>query len=290
MRSVTDFRLPDQTHIGYAHLNTANLARSLGFYADKLGFQQIGNEDDTVVLSADGHTPHILLTEHTDWKPKPARSTGLYHVAIRLPSRESLARTFKRLVSFRYPFGGFSDHLVSEALYLNDPDGNGLELYRDRPRDQWKYVDNHVQMTLEALDVEKLLREADDSSWTGIDPATDIGHVHLHIADLEQAKAFYVDLLGFELSVDWRGQGVIFVAAGGYHHHIGLNIWAGQQPQPPQTLGLRSFTINVPDAATLDRLRERFHAAAVKVEEQLDHSLLVHDPVGNAVVLVNENS
>ncbi|MBA3869875.1 MAG: VOC family protein [Anaerolineae bacterium] len=284
---MNDFRLPAQTHIGYAHLNTANLARSLSFYADKMGFQQIGHDGDTVTLSADGHTPHILLTEQPTWKPKP-RSTGLYHVAIRLPNRESLARVFKRLVSFSYPFGGFSDHLVSEALYLNDPDGNGLELYCDRPRDEWQYVDGQVQMSLGALDVDKLLREADDTPWTAIDPATDIGHVHLHIADLQQAKAFYADLLGFELSVDWTGQGVIFVAAGGYHHHIGLNIWGGQQPQPPETLGLRSFSINVPDADTLNQLCERLHAAAVKVEKQVDDSLLVHDPVGNAVMLVNK--
>jgi catechol 2,3-dioxygenase len=286
---MNDFCLPPQTHIGYAHLTTANLARSLNFYTDKLGFQQIGHSDDVVTLSADGHTPHILLTEHPDWKAKPARSTGLYHVAIRLPNRQALARTFKRLVNVKYPFGGFSDHLVSEALYLNDPDGNGLELYRDRPRDEWKYVDGRVQMSLEALDFEKLLGEADDTAWTGIDPATDIGHIHLHIADLEQAKAFYVDLLGFELSVDWKSQGVIFVAAGGYHHHIGLNIWGGTQPQPPQTLGLQCFSINVPDAATLDHLCERLHAAAVKVEKQADDSLLIHDPVGNALVLTHKS-
>jgi catechol 2,3-dioxygenase len=286
---MNDFCLPPQTHIGYAHLTTANLARSLTFYADKLGFQQIGNTDDAVTLSANGHTPHILLTEHPDWKAKPARSTGLYHVAIRLPNRQLLARTFKHLVSVKYPFSGFSDHLVSEALYLNDPDGNGLEFYSDRPRDQWKYVDGRVQMSLEALDIESLRREADDSAWTGIDPATDIGHVHLSIPDLEQARAFYVDLMGFKLAVDWSSQGAIFVAAGDYHHHVGLNIWGGTQPQPPQTLGLESFSVVVPDTATLDHLCERFHAAAVKVEKQAEGGLLVRDPFGNAIVLTNKN-
>jgi catechol 2,3-dioxygenase len=286
---MNDFHLPSQTHIGYAHLTTANLTRSLNFYADKMGFQQIGTDDEAVTLSADGQTPHILLTEHSDWKPKPARSTGLYHVAIRLPSRAALAQTFKQLVGFGYPFTGFSDHLVSEALYLNDPDGNGLELYRDRPRDEWQYVDNQVQMTLDALDAEKLLREAEDSAWHPIDTTTDIGHVHLHVADLKQAQAFYVDVLGFDLAVDWSIHGAIFVSAGGYHHHIGLNIWAGRQPQPPQTLGLRSFTINVPDAATLDQVRERLQQAAVTVEEQADHRLWVRDPVGNALLLVYQN-
>ena len=286
---MNNFRLPAQTHIGYAHLLTANLARSLDFYGEKMGFKQIGKEGDTVTLSADGHTPHILLTEHKDWKPKPSRSTGLYHVAIRLPSRAALSRLFARLVSFRYPFGGFSDHAVSEALYLNDPDGNGLELYRDRPRDQWKYEGTQVQMTTVALDVEKLLREADDAPWTGIDPATDIGHVHLHVANLKQAEAFYIDLLGMDMASDWSGHGAIFVSAGGYHHHIGLNVWAGQQPQPAHTLGLQTFTLTVPDATALAELRERFTQAAVTVEEQADHSLVVHDPVGNVITLVNSN-
>jgi catechol 2,3-dioxygenase len=286
---MNDFHLPPQTHIGYANLYTANLARALDFYGDKMGFQQIGSDDDTVMLSADGHTPHILLTERKGWKAKPARSTGLYHVAILLPGRAALARLFKRLVSLRYPFGGFSDHAVSEALYLNDPDGNGLELYRDRPREQWKYIGNQVYITTEALDVEKLLKEGDDSNWTGIDPAAIIGHVHVHVADLEQARAFYMDVLGLELAADLSNQGVMFVAAGGYHHHIGFNIWAGQQRQPPQTLGLRLFTLNVPDAETLDQLRERLYSAAVTVEAQPDHSLLVHDPVGNAIKLVKDN-
>jgi len=287
---MNNFRLPPQTHIGYANLYTANLTRSLDFYVGKMGFHQIGSADDTVTLSADGHTAHILLTERKGWKPKPTRSTGLYHVAILLPSRASLARLFKRLVNLRYPFGGFSDHLVSEALYLDDPDGNGLELYRDRPRNEWRYVNGQVQIGTEPLDVTKLLSEGDDSGWSGVDAATKIGHVHLHVADLAQAKTFYADLLGLPVSIDYSVNGAMFVAAGYYHHHIGFNIWAGTQPQPPQTLGLREFSLVVPDTGTLDSVRERFDQAGVRVESQPNHSLLVHDSVGNAVRLVKDQT
>ena len=285
---MNSFTLPAQTHIGYAHLNTADLSRSLDFYGEKMGFQRLADEDGTAVLSADGTTPHIKLTEHRDWLPKPQRSTGLYHVAIRVPNRQALANLFGRLVSQRYPFGGFSDHLVSEALYLDDPDGNGLELYHDRPRSQWTYLDNkQVKMSTLALDVEKLLGEANLEGWSGIDKGTDIGHVHLHIADLKQARAFYVDLLGLEIASDWSSNGALFVSAGGYHHHLGLNIWAGSQRQPPGTLGLREYTLVIPGADAFGQLQTRLNEAGVKAEPQPDNSLLIHDQVGNVTRLVN---
>lgn len=279
------FRLPAVTHIGFAHLYTADRQRALDFYGEQMGFKVTRQEGDVTTLSADGATPHILLTERKGWKPKPARSTGLYHVAIRLPDRNQLARLFRRLLTFRYPFGGFSDHAVSEALYLNDPDGNGLELYRDRPRDQWTRVGDQVQMTTAPLDVENLLAEADDFTWTGIDPATDIGHVHLHVSDLSGAKAFYVGVLGMDVAADWSDHGALFVSAGGYHHHIGLNIWAGSQRQPAGTLGLRSYSLQLPDEASREMLAGRLAEAGYTPEPQDDGSLLVHDMDGNAIEL-----
>lgn len=286
---MTAFHLPAQTHIGYAHLYTADLSQSLDFYETKVGFQRLQAEADAVVLSADGRTPHLKLTEHRDWQPKPQRSTGLYHVAIRLPSRQALANLFSRLVAFQVPFGGFSDHAVSEALYLDDPDGNGLELYRDRPRSEWQYNGTQVHMTTVALDVGKLLSEAENTAWNGLDTGTDIGHVHLHVADLKQAKAFYVDLLGLDIASDWSGHGALFVSAGGYHHHLGLNIWAGQQRQPAKTLGLRHFSLQIPDASAFAELRQRLAAANVQMEPQPDDSLIVYDQVGNATRLINSH-
>ena len=282
---MTRYQLPAHTQIGYANLYTADMKRTLHFYGEQMGFKIIGQEAAETVLSANGVTPHILLTEQRDWLPKPAHSTGLYHVAIRLPDRRQLARLFGRLLTFRYPFGGFSDHAVSEALYLSDPDGNGLELYRDRPREDWRWDGDQVYMTTESLDLEDLLAEADDAPWDGIDPATDIGHVHLHVSDLSSAKAFYVDLLGMDIASDWRSHGALFLSAGKYHHHVGLNIWAGNQRQPAGTLGLRSYSLQLPDAASRDELAARLGAAGYLAETQADGSLMVHDMDGNAIVL-----
>lgn len=278
--------LPPDTHIGSAHLRTADLRRSLAFYGDLIGFRLLSRDNGTAVLSADGQTPHLRLSEHPGWQPKPRRSVGLYHVAIRLPSRVELARLFRRMVEARVPFGGFSDHAVSEALYLDDPDGNGLELYRDRPRDQWPRLDDRIQMTTEALDVHQLLAEGESPSWTGIHPQTDIGHVHLHVSDLERARAFYGDILGLELMADWSGHGALFMAAGGYHHHLGLNIWAGSQPQPPRTLGLAAFSLVIPDRAAWTRLGDSLRAAQRPLSQSDERSLTTCDQDGNTVELI----
>lgn len=284
---MNDYKLPDATHIGDAHFIVADMKRALDFYVDKLGFSPLRQEGNLAVLSADHVTPHILLTEQRGAGPKPQRSTGLYHVAIRFPNRTALARAFRQLLSLRYPFGGFSDHTVSEALYLADPDGNGLEMYVDRPRETWPHNGDQVVMTTEPLDVDDLLAQADQDSspWNGVDPKTDIGHVHLHVSDLKKAKAFYVDLLGLDIASDWSGNGAIFVSAGGYHHHIGLNIWAGKNPPPPNVVGLRSFQLVIPDEAALNQLIARLENAGISVERLSSGRALTHDFDSNAVEL-----
>lgn len=279
--------LPAATHIGSVNLYTADKSRSLDFYRDQLGFGEIGRDGDLTVLSANGETPHILLTEHKGAQPKPRRTTGLYHVAIRYPSRNALARAFRRLALAQYPFGGFSDHAVSEALYLDDPDGNGLEMYVDRPRDQWPMAGGGVAMVTEPLDLDDLLAQADDSTWVGTDPDTDIGHVHLHVSDLNVARHFYVGLIGLEVMQDMGIHGALFVAAGGYHHHLGLNIWAGKARQPANTLGIKDFEIVIPEAEGWDAAVGRLRAADVTVEIDGGRALL-QDVDGNHIVLVNE--
>ncbi len=232
---MTKFSLPAEAHIGQVHLQVSDLARALAFYSSLLGFRQAGKAGGSVLLSATGRAPcHIVLTEIPDARRKPARTTGLYHVALRYPSRLALARAFRRLVDYDWPFQGFADHLVSEALYLADPDGNGLELYVDRPRDQWQRRNGQLEMATDPLDVNALLAEADADAtpWTGVYPETDVGHVHLHVSDLTRAEAFYSDLLG--LDVTQRGYpGALFLSAGGYHHHLGVNVWAGAGAPPP---------------------------------------------------------
>ncbi len=276
-------RLPDATHIGYAHLQVRHLPTSLAFYADSVGFHELRREGDTAYLSADGETIHLKLTESPDAPAKPPRTTGLYHVAIRLPSRVDLANLFRRLVMHEVPFQGFSDHLVSEALYLPDPDNNGLELYRDRPREEWQFGNGNIRVRMDTLplNVEALLDDADDRRWAGIAPETDIGHVHLHVSDLANAEAFYSTAAGFDVMV--RGYpGALFVAAGGYHHHIGLNVWAGKLPPPPGAIGLIEYSVVVPDDAGFGALSERLQSAGA-VQETGEGYIVANDQDGNAV-------
>ncbi|WP_376791545.1 VOC family protein [Thermoflexus sp.] len=276
-------------HIGYAHLQVRDLGRALAFYRDLLGFLEIGREGATVLLSATGSPPPLLiLTELRGARPKPPRTTGLYHVAIRVPTRRDLARVFRRLLEHEWPFQGFSDHGVSEALYLPDPDGNGLEIYRDRPRAQWPWQEGRLAMVTKPLDVEDLLGEAIPEPWEGLPSGTDIGHIHLHVADLEEAERFYVGILGLEVTQrDYPG--ARFFAAGGYHHHVGTNIWAGRgaPPPPADAVGLRSFSLVVPDEASWIGIRERALAAGLPVREG-SGVLFLQDPSANRLQVVLE--
>jgi catechol 2,3-dioxygenase len=288
------FRLPADTHIGHVHLQVADLNRSLGFYRDLLGFRLVSLDGPMAMLSATGQAPyHVLLTERPGARRKPPRTTGLYHVAIRYPSRRSLARTLRRLMENEWPFEGFADHKVSEALYLTDPDGNGVELYADRPRDGWLLQGGQVVMATDPIDLQNLLAEvaADTAAWDGADPGTDIGHVHLHVSDLARAEAFYHGLLG--LDVTQRGYpGALFLSAGGYHHHLAVNVWAGVGAPPPplDAAGLVSFALYIPDEETWETLQKRIERAGLETENRRDYgyavSIPIADPAGNGVELL----
>jgi catechol 2,3-dioxygenase len=199
-----------------------------------------------------------------------------------------LARTLRRLAEARWPFQGFSDHGVSEAIYLADADGIGIEIYRDRPRREWPLRNGQLQMVTEPLDVDSLLAEVslDDHPWTGLHPQTRMGHVHLHVANLREAEAFYCGILGFDL-VQRYGGSALFVSAGGYHHHIGLNTWAGvgAPPPPPDSIGLRYITIRLPDDAERDRIVKELQRAGVATQETPE-GWAVRDPSGNGIRLL----
>jgi len=291
----SSFLLPAKTQIGNAHLQVSNVERALSFYKDKLGFKEILRTGDSTLLSANGaHPAQIILSARIDAKPKPPRTTGLFHVAIRYPNRRELAKVFRRLLENEWPFQGFSDHGVSEALYLSDPDGNGVELYTDRRREQWRWQNNQVTMFTEALDVDDLLSEAqeDYSQDFEIHPQTDIGHVHLQVSDLKKAESFYHDLLGFEVT-QRSYPGALFFSAGDYHHHLGANIWAGQgaPSPPPDAAGLLSFSVTVPDQQAIDTLSSRFDSAGFTTEK-INNPLaegsgfFVRDFDGNLVALM----
>lgn len=292
---MNEFRLPEATQIGHVHLQVSDLPRALNFYKELVGFKEISRNRETAILSATGKFPaHILLSALPDAKPKPPHTTGLYHIAIRFPNRRELARVFHRLIENRWSFQGFADHLVSEALYLADPDNNGVELYTDRPSEQWRWRNGAVEMATDPLDVENLLREVEKDSmpWEGVHPGTDIGHVHLHVSDLQKAEAFYHNVLGFDVT-QRSYPGALFVSAGGYHHHLGLNIWAGKgapSPSRPCGIGLLSFSISLPDLDTLQILKERLRAADFSVEERSasvgQSIILTRDQDGNGVEIM----
>lgn len=273
-----------ETTIGLARLTTADRRRALAFYADILGLTPDQHPDGTTVLRA-GHRPLLILNEQPDAQPRPSRTTGLYHAAMLLPTRRDLARTLRRLAETGYPLTGASDHRVSEALYLDDPDGNGLELYADRPRDTWPTAGAEVRMTVDPLDIDNLLAELDHTPWTGLSSGTTLGHMHVHVNDLRSAERFYVNLIGFTIMQRFGGS-ALFVAAGGYHHHLGLNTWAGigAPPPPPNSIGLEYFTIELPHEAARNAVLERIRSAQYPHEQHPEGTLL-RDPAHNAILL-----
>jgi len=280
------FVLPPETHIGQVELKIAALDRALEFYAGVLGFQVSERNRDEAALSPHGSDmPLIHLQAIPDAKRKPPRTTGLYHAAIRLPDRPALGAMLRRLLEQRYPLQGAADHLVSEAIYLADPDGNGLELYTDRPREKWPQLNGQISMATDPLDAQGLLRDA-SPTWDGIHPATDIGHMHLQVSDLAQAEEFYCDLLGFEVT-QRSYPGALFISAGGYHHHIGLNVWSGlgAPPPPQQAVGLGYFQVAIPDKTARQVVIERVSAVGIDTLAGTNGTLLIRDPDGNQISL-----
>jgi catechol 2,3-dioxygenase len=274
------------TAIGEVQIFVSDLERTLQFYQNGLGFKLLGREGNQAFLGA-GDQRLIVLNERPGAEPAPG-TTGLYHFAVLLPDRKSLARLLYHIAENETPVQGAADHGVSEALYLSDPDDNGIELYRDRRKNDWPMDDlGKLQMGTDELDIDDLILELKKGvqPWQGLPAGTVIGHVHLHVRDLAEAEQFYTKVLGFQIMQRYES-GAIFVSAGGYHHHIGLNTWAGKgAPPPPDTAtGLRWFAIRLPDTAALEAIRGRLQAAGVSFEEQ-EGGILVKDPSQNTMLL-----
>jgi catechol 2,3-dioxygenase len=276
------YRIADATRIGYVHLRVSDLERSLTFYLDVLGFRLVSGGAHTATLSASGRGPGlIVLTARKDAPARPPRSTGLYHFAIRVPGRRALAMVIRHLQEMQWPVQGYADHDVSEAVYLADPDGIGIEVYADRSRDEWPLRNGQVEMVTEPLALDRLMHELETwpGEWEGIDPGTDIGHVHLRVSNLEASREFYQGVAGFDV-MQRDMAGALFMSAGGYHHHIGVNTWATEgAPRPPaDALGLISFGVYVPFPETLRDLRKRLVDAGAPIATEEDGSLRVADP------------
>ena len=284
--------LPAATTVGTVRLTVSELGRSQAFYERVLGLESTPLDDGGVALYAQhgrqaGADPLVQLHGDPSAPALSGRATGLFHLALLFPDRRSIAFALARVAQNRWPLDGASDHLVSEALYLSDPDGNGIELYRDRLRDEWRYRDGQLQMATLPLDLDDVLGELGDATTLQerVPSATRMGHVHLQVSELRETEAFYAGILGFDVVV--RGYpGALFVSAGGYHHHIGLNTWnsAGASPPAPGSVGLRSYDVILPDEASLQVVVDRVRAAGVAVQAQPE-GMLVRDPSGNGVVL-----
>lgn len=272
-------------YVGQVNINVTNLERSITYYRDFMGFKVIEQTNDKAVLSADGKTPLLTLEQPADVLPKEGRSTGLYHFAILLPTRVDLSAFLQHIIKatggqMRL---GASDHYVSEALYFDDPDGNGIEIAHDRPASEWKWADGIVDMATVALDGDSLVAETDEA-WKGMPEDTLMGHIHLHVADLDKTETFYGDGLGF--NVVTRLPGALFTSTNGYHHHIGLNTWNGVGAKAPakNSVGLNWFTLVFPDAATRGEIIEQLKQVGATVKKEQDY-YVTEDPSGNVIQL-----
>jgi catechol 2,3-dioxygenase len=271
--------------MGAVRLAVADLDGARAFYRDAIGLSDLDSRDGIVRLGTNGDALVELVGE-PGAPPRPRGTSGLFHLAIVVPTRADLARAIQRVAQAGRRLTGASDHLVSEALYLNDPEGNGIELYRDRPRDEWPVRDGVLQMDTLPLDLDGVLGELRrEDADAGMPSGTRMGHVHLNVGDLAAAEAFYSGALGFDVMV--RGYpGALFVSAGGYHHHLGLNTWAGEGAPPPPagSLGLRQFAIELPGPDQLAVEEGRLREAGFEPVRD-DDVVRVTDPSGNRVLL-----
>jgi catechol 2,3-dioxygenase len=276
------------TSMGAVRLTVADLDGMRDFYRDAIGLAELEQHDGIVRLGTDDAAgrPIVELVGDPDAPPRPRGTSGLFHQAILVPTRADLARALQRVAEADWRLSGASDHLVSEALYLSDPEGNGIELYRDRPQEEWPVRDGVLQMDSLPLDLDGVLGELSrEHAGKGMPAGTRIGHVHLNVGDLTAAEAFYSGALGFDITV--RGYpGALFVSAGGYHHHLGLNTWAGEGAPPPPSgsRGLSQFEVRLPGTDQLAAEENRLREAGFDPDREGDQ-VSVTDPSGNRVIL-----
>jgi catechol 2,3-dioxygenase len=291
----TEFSIHPATLIGHVSLTVANLENQIAFYQQVLGFQLHWREGNKAGLGAGG-ADLLRLTEEPNVR-KYQRVTGLYHFAVLFPNRRKLARAIARLFALKYP-NYPTDHIMTKSTYLDDAEGNGIELYTESPEDgTWsmtngtfeaRRADGTISNGREPLDVDALFShlKEDDRLDISIPPETRIGHMHLHVRNVDEAVDFYHGLIGFDVMGVAKPFGVAFVSAGGYHHHVGLNTWQGEgaPPPPADAVGLRHFTVELPNQQALDEVVARIDKAGIP-SNQTDDGLLVHDPSQNGVIL-----
>jgi catechol 2,3-dioxygenase len=281
------FHQEPNIYVSEVTIKVKDLVRAVTFYEEIIGLRVLGRSAERVALTANGITPLVTLEQPADVIPLAGRYSGLYHFAILLPARTDLAVFLRHLIQTGYPFGA-ADHYVSEALYITDPDGNGIEIYWDRPSTEWKWENGLVEMATLQLDAQGILAES-DAPWKGLQAGTIMGHIHLHVGNLKQAEQFYNHALGFK-TVAYYPQAA-FMSTGAYHHHIAVNTWQGVgAPTPPNNMaGLKEYTLVFPDEAAIRSVisqLEQFGASVMKVSDGYTTS----DPAGNQIRLVINRS
>jgi catechol 2,3-dioxygenase len=284
------FKIDSSMKIGYVSLNVSNLSRSLDFYQSILGFKAVTRPSSgKALLSIDGNNSYLVEllqakadTNDGNLQPATAKRAGLYHFAILLPERKFLADMLQNLRDERdrVHFDGLADHLVSESIYIRDPDFNGIEIYRDRPAPEWNWNGNRLEMATLQLDTNDLLRESTDKGWEEMPPKTTIGHVHLHASNLARATKFYREILGLNLTLTFHGAS--FFAAGKYHHHIATNTWLGTdiRPASPEGVGLNHFSIELPSKEAVARITDQLSRYGLYASDLPDGSFFVQDMDG----------
>jgi len=280
------FRLPDQVRLGPVRLQVSDLARSVAFYQDVLGLRPLDRDSAEAALAPhESEIPLVHLRARRGARAIPKRGAlGLYHFAILLPDRPSLGRFVRHLSETSAPAGA-GDHLVSESLYLQDPDNLGIEAYADRPRSTWRRIGRELMMATDPVDFAGLIEAGGDQLWSGMPAGTRMGHLHLHVGSLERAAAFYSEGLGFDRMV-WHYPGALFLAGGGYHHHLGTNTWAGAgaTPPAPDDAQLLEWTIDLPDSADVAAAGESLRVAGFAAE-RVGEDLMTRDPWGTGLRL-----
>jgi catechol 2,3-dioxygenase len=280
------FRLPEETRVGRVRLQVGDLERSLEFYQGVIGFRAITREEGRALLGAEGSDEILLeIVERPGARAVPRRGLlGIYHFAVLLPGRAELGRFLRHVAELPVHVGA-SDHGISEATYLVDPDGITIEVYRDRLRSEWPRVDGEIFAGNLPLDFAGIMRDGGHQSWSGLPTGTTVGHVHFYVGSLPAAEAFYVDGLGFEPMIR-NLPGALFVAAGGYHHHVGLNTWAAGSPvAADDDARLLDWELVLPDGDSVRRAAESLREHGVQVDGE-GSGFIARDPWGIAVRLV----
>jgi catechol 2,3-dioxygenase len=283
---MTGFHEAPNTFVGEVVINVEDIKRSQAFYQEIIGFRVLEKSEKKATFTTDGVTALLTIEQPEGVKPKERRTTGLYHFAILLPERRDLGSFIQHLIQKDHSIQGASDHLVSEALYMADPDGNGIEVYSDRQSASWNWQDLEVAMTSEALDIQSILAESEGVRWNGLPSGTLMGHIHLHVADLAKSEKFYTRGLGFDIVNRYGGQ-ALFLSTGQYHHHIGLNTWNGVGAQMPgkNSVGLQHFTLVLPSETVMEKIVEQLNNVGAEVSKD-ETGVFTVDPSGNRIKLL----